>query len=132
MGVIYYAVPYVRWRSLGMLPVLFSVTGFAAYQELLNTVTPLKLSLITNLLNIFLDALCIFGLSKSGLTVSGSVLLGMLWTGLCASDTATALSISELTSSLIYLRLLIRRKIIQLNKLFKPSSMASILPLIKG
>jgi len=132
MGVLDYAVPYLRWRSLGMIPALFSATGFAAYRGLLNTVTPLKVSLVTNLLNLVLDPLCIFGLGKIGIAAPGGSLLRKIWSGLGASGAAAATSISELTSSLIYLRLLIRRKLIQWSKLFKPPSIASLLPLIQG
>ncbi|KAL7531820.1 hypothetical protein ACHAXR_004258, partial [Thalassiosira sp. AJA248-18] len=132
MTVLDYAVPYLRWRALGMIPALFSATGFAAYRGLLNTVTPLKVSLVTNLLNLVLDPLAIFGLGKFvGIAAPSSILSG-IWSGLGASGAAAATSISELTSSLIYLRLLIRRKLIQWSKLFTPPSLTSLLPLIKG
>lgn len=127
-----YAVPYLRWRALGMVPALFSATGFAAYRGLLNTVTPLKVSLATNLLNLVLDPLCIFGLGRSGIGPPGSSLLKILWNGLGASGAAAATSISELASSLIYLRLLMRRKLIKWSRLFKPPSVTSLLPLIQG
>jgi len=136
MGVLDYAVPYLRWRAFGMMPALFSATGFAAYRGLLNTITPLKVSLVTNLLNLVLDPLCIFGFSgltkSAGIAAPSSVFLRRLWMGLGASGAAAATSLSELTSSLIYLRLLIRRKLIVWSKLFKPPSLVSILPLIKG
>ncbi|KAL7441578.1 hypothetical protein ACHAXH_010011 [Discostella pseudostelligera] len=134
MSVMDYAVPYLRWRALGMIPALFSATGFAAYRGLLNTVTPMKVSLTTNLLNLVLDPLFIFGLGRSagGTSKSGMVLLSKVGSGLGAAGAAAATSISELTSSLIYLRLLIRRRLIQWSKLFKPPSMKSLLPLIQG
>ena len=119
IGVLDYAVPYLRWRALGMLPALFSATGFAAYRGLLNTVTPLKVSLVTNLLNLVLDPVCIFGLGK-------------ITAGLGAAGAAAATSLSELMSSLIYLRLLLRRKLIQWSKLLRPPSLSSLLPLIQG
>ena len=125
MTVLDYAVPYLRWRALGMVPALFSATGFAAYRGLLNTVTPLKVSLITNLLNLMLDPIFIFG----GMGKSAAV---GVWKGLGASGAAAATSLSELTSSIIYLRLLIRRKLIQWSQLFQPPSLTSLLPLIKG
>jgi len=131
MGVLDYAVPYLRWRALGMVPALFSATGFAAYRGLLNTVTPMKVSLVTNFLNLVLDPLFIFGLRKSGIAAPASFLSG-IWRGLGASGAAAATSVSELISSLIYLRLLIRRKLVQWSKLFKPPSLASLLPLIQG
>ena len=52
--------------------------------------------------------------------------------GLGASGAAAATSFAELTSSLIYLRLLIRRKLISWSKLLKPPSIKSLLPLIQG
>jgi putative MATE family efflux protein len=133
MSVMDYAIPYLRWRALGMIPALFSATGFAAYRGLLNTVTPMKVSLTTNLLNLVLDPLFIFGLGRSGgVNNSGSFLLCKVATGLGAAGAAAATSVAELTSSLIYLRLLIRRRLIQWSKLFKPPSMKSLLPLIQG
>ena len=125
MNVVDYAVPYLRWRSLGMVPALFSATGFAAYRGLLNTVTPLKVSLFTNMLNLILDPIFIFG----GV---GKTAISTAWKGLGACGAAAATSIAEMTSSVIYLRLLIRRKLIQWSKLFQPPSMTSLLPLIKG
>lgn len=108
-----------------MIPALFSATGFAAYRGLLNTVTPLKVSLVTNLLNLLVDPIFIFGqMGKSAIVGIG--------TGLGAAGAAAATSLSELTSSIIYLRLLIRRKLVPWSKLFQPPSLTSLLPLIKG
>ena len=132
MSVLDYAVPYLRWRAIGMIPALFSATGFAAYRGLLNTVTPLKVSLTTNLLNLILDPLCIFGIKGLGIAAPNNAIMKTIWSGLGASGAAAATSFSELTSSLIYLRLLIRRKLIQWSKLFNAPSMKSLLPLIKG
>jgi len=126
-----YAIPYLRWRALGLVPALFASTGFAAYRGLLNTVTPLKVSLTTNILNMILDPLFIFGL---GGRVGGSsrVMLSFLAKGLGPSGAAAATSIAELTSALIYLRLLVRRKLVQWSRLFRPPSLNSLLPLIQG
>ena len=44
-----------RLRALGFLPALLSSTCFAAYRGLLDTATPLKISLAYNLLNALLD-----------------------------------------------------------------------------
>jgi len=132
MSVLDYAVPYLRWRAIGMIPALFSATGFAAYRGLLNTITPLKVSLTTNLLNLVLDPLCIFGIKGLGIAAPNNAIMKTIWSGLGASGAAAATSFSELTSSLIYLRLLIRRKLIQWSKLFNAPSMKSLLPLIKG
>ncbi|KAL7441574.1 hypothetical protein ACHAXH_010007 [Discostella pseudostelligera] len=133
MSVMDYATPYLRWRALGMIPALFSATGFAAYRGLLNTVTPMKVSLTANLLNLVLDPLCIFGLGRSGtVNKSGLFLLSNVGTGLGAAGATAATAVAELTSALIYLRLLMRRRLIQWSKLFKPPSMKALLPLIQG
>lgn len=127
-----YAVPYLRWRALGMVPALFSATGFAAYRGLLNTVTPLKVSLVTNLLNLLLDPLCIFGLRSTGIAAPASLALSRAWAGIGASGAAAATSLSELASSVIYARLLLRRRLVRWSRLFRLPSLSSLLPLIQG
>jgi putative MATE family efflux protein len=129
-GVMTHAVPYLRWRALGMVPALFASTGFAAYRGLLNTVTPLKVSLTTNLLNLALDPLFIFGMG--GWSGGGGVASSFLSSGLGPSGAAAATSFAELASALIYLRLLVRRKLIQWSRLLRPPSLKSLLPLIQG
>jgi Na+-driven multidrug efflux pump len=66
VGVMDYAVPYLRCRAVGMVPALSASTSFAAYRGLLNTVMLLRVSLTTNLLNLALDPLFIFGLGRGG------------------------------------------------------------------
>ena len=129
-GVMDYAVPYLRWRALGMVPALFASTGFAAYRGLLNTVTPLKVSLTTNLMNLALDPLFIFGMGRGGTAATGGA--SFLSSGLGPSGAAAATSIAELASALIYLRLLVRRRLVQWSRLFRPPSLESLLPLIQG
>jgi len=97
-----------------MIPALFSATGFAAYRGMLNTVTPLKVSLVTNLLNGILDPIFI------------------VWSGLGAAGAALATSISEWTGALIYLRLLIRRKLVNWKGLITPPKWEALVPLIQG
>ena len=118
-GVLEFAVPYLRCRAFGMVPALLSSCGFAAYNGMLNTVTPLKVTLTTNLLNMIFDPLFIFGMGGTG-------------TGFGAAGAAAATSVSEFTSSLIYVRLLMRRKLVELSKLLKPPSLKSLVPLIQG
>uniref|UniRef100_A0A7S1YSL7 Polysaccharide biosynthesis protein C-terminal domain-containing protein n=1 Tax=Ditylum brightwellii TaxID=49249 RepID=A0A7S1YSL7_9STRA len=110
-----YAIPYVRLRSLSLLAALVSATGYAAYRGLLNTVTPLRVSVFTNVLNLGLDPLCIFGLSS--LPFQGiwrKIGLGALvsWGGFGAAGAAMATAISEITGGMIYIKLLLRRKLI--------------------
>ena len=100
-----------------MVPALFASTGFAAYRGMLNTVTPLKVSLTTNLLNLALDPLFIFGLGGGGGAVLAASLSSFgapsyLAKGVGPSGAAAATSIAKLASALIYLRLLVRRKLV--------------------
>jgi Na+-driven multidrug efflux pump len=97
-----------------MVPALLSATGFAAYRGLLDTVTPLKVSLFTNALNLVLDPLFIFQANM----------------GFVGAALATA--ISETSGGLIYLRLLLKNKLVTWKKLFRLPSWAAIWPIIQG
>ncbi|KAL7458722.1 hypothetical protein ACHAWC_010358 [Mediolabrus comicus] len=123
-GVLDFAVPYLRCRAFGMVPALLSSCGFATYNGMLNTVTPLKVTLTTNILNLILDPLFIFGMGGTGTSIFRR--------GFGAAGAAAATSISEFTSSLIYVRLLMRRKLIEWSKLLKPPSLESLMPLVQG
>jgi Na+-driven multidrug efflux pump len=70
-----YTLPYLRCRAAGMVPALLASTSFTAYRGLLNTVLPLRVSLTTNLLNLALDPLFIFGLGRGGAATP------LLWCG---------------------------------------------------
>lgn len=115
-----------------MIPALLSSCGFAAYNGMLNTVTPLKVTLTTNLINMCLDPLFIYGLGSRGSATQTSFILSSLQNGFGAAGAAAATSISELTSSLIYVKLLLRRRLIQLSRLLKPPSLKALIPLIQG
>ncbi len=105
-----YAVPYLRCRAAGMVPALFAPMSFAAYRGLLNTVMPLRVSLTTNLLNLALDPLFIFGLGRGGAATPSSSLLSsplswcvvpsFLSNGLGPSGAAATTSVAELASAL--------------------------------
>lgn len=116
-----YAAPYLRLRSLSMIPALFSATGFAAYRGMLNTVTPLKVSLATNLLNLLADPLFMFGLPIAGL--KGGI-------GVAGAALATALA--ETTAGCVYFKLLLKRKLVRASRLLKPPAWASLKPLLQG
>lgn len=109
-----YAAPYLRWRAIGMVPSLMAATGSAAYRGMLNTVTPLKVSLMTNAINLVMDPLLIYT-SKVGFV-----------------GAAIATALSEGIGGLTYLRLLFRRRLIQWSKVLKPPPMSRILPLLQG
>ena len=76
---------------------------------------------MTNLLNLVLDPILIGGFVLKG-----------VFGGFGAAGAAIATSASEFTSSLIYLRLLFRRKLVDWAKLIKPPSLESLLPLVQG
>lgn len=107
-----YAIPYLRFRALSMIPALISSIGFSAYRGLLNTVTPLKVSLVTNMVNLISDPVLIriFGVSGAAMATAGA----------------------EGLSGLIYLKLLMRRKLLIFSKMFAAPSWSSLEPLIKG
>eukprot|EP00537_Pseudo-nitzschia_pungens_P008205 CAMPEP_0172363184 /NCGR_PEP_ID=MMETSP1060-20121228/6614_1 /TAXON_ID=37318 /ORGANISM="Pseudo-nitzschia pungens, Strain cf. cingulata" /LENGTH=656 /DNA_ID=CAMNT_0013085871 /DNA_START=264 /DNA_END=2234 /DNA_ORIENTATION=+ len=115
-----YAAPYLRWRALGMVPSLVAATGSAAYRGLLNTVTPLKVSLLTNGVNLLLDPLLIYG--TRGFSFSGVGFVGA----------AVATAASETLGGLTYIRLLLRRKLAEMSMLLKPPPMKSLVPLLTG
>jgi len=131
-SVMAYAVPYLRLRAFGMLPALLSSCGFAAYNGMLNTVTPLKVTLTTNLINMILDPLFIFGIGRGASSTQSSFILSSLQRGFGAAGAAAATSVSETISSLIYVKLLIRRKLVKLTRLLKPPSLKALIPLIQG
>ena len=114
-----YATPYLRWRGLSMVPALISAVGFAAYRGMLNTMTPLKVSLAANAINVVADPLLIFGIPAVGIK------------GLGMRGAAIATAGAELFSGLTYLRLLFRRKLVRWSRILKPPKWKSLAPLLK-
>ena len=94
-----YATKYLRLRSLSLIPALVSAVAFAAFRGMLDTVTPLKVSVASNALNLALDPVLIF-LARMG--VAGAAL---------------ATAASETLAGLIYVALLLRRKLLTLDAL---------------
>jgi len=109
-----FAAPYLRWRALGMVPSLISATGSAAYRGMLDTITPLKVSLMTNAANLVLDPLLIF---------TGRF-------GFVGAAMATA--VSEALGGFTYLKLLLERKLARWSMLLKPPSWKALVPLLQG
>ena len=54
------ALPYLKFRTLSFVPSMIATIGFATYRGKLDTVTPLKISVATQLLNVILDPILIF------------------------------------------------------------------------
>ena len=104
-----------------MIAALFSATGFAAYRGLLDTVTPLRVSLATNALNLLADPILMFGLPIRGLRA-----------GLGVSGAALATAFAEFASGLVYLKLLLRRGLVTWGGLFRVPSWDRLAPLLMG
>ena len=109
-----YARPYLLIRSFAFVPSLISLVGFSSFRGVLDTVTPVKVSLFANLFNAVLDPILIFG---AGMGVTGAALATLA---------------AELISMVTYLVLLSRRKMISFRKLFKAPAWAKLEPLIRG
>jgi len=118
-----YAVPYLRLRALALIPALVTSTGFAAFRGLLDTVTPLKVSLAANLFNLIADPLLIFG-------VAGP--LGAFIKGIGVRGAAIAISGSQTLSGIVFLNLLLRKKLVTLRGIFELPSWKRLRPLIVG
>ena len=109
-----YAANYLRLRSLSLIPALASAVGFAAFRGMLDTVTPLKVSLASNALNLVLDPILIFG-ARMG--VAGAAL---------------ATAAAETGAGAIYVALLLKKGLLKLGRIFEPPKLAALLPLLKG
>lgn len=109
-----HAEPYIKYRAVSFIPSLLSTIAFATFRGRLDTVTPLKISLFTQMLNVILDPVLVF---RAGLGVAGA---------------AAATAVAECTSGVIYLQRLIAGGLLDLRALIKPPSFTSIKPLLVG
>ena len=55
-----YAKPYLLIRSFAFIPALISLVGFSAFRGIMDTLTPVKISLFANVFNAILDPILIF------------------------------------------------------------------------
>ena len=55
-----YAKPYLLIRAFAFIPALVSLVGFSAFRGILDTLTPVKISLFANVFNAVLDPILIF------------------------------------------------------------------------
>uniref|UniRef100_A0A7S3K4F4 Polysaccharide biosynthesis protein C-terminal domain-containing protein n=1 Tax=Aureoumbra lagunensis TaxID=44058 RepID=A0A7S3K4F4_9STRA len=110
-----YANAYLQVRSMSMIAALISAIGFAAYRGILDTVTPLRVSLVANFANLVLDPLFIFQ----------PIALGVVGAALA---TVTA----EIGSAIIYIILLRRKKLLRpfQQLVSSPPSLSSIFVLL--
>lgn len=109
-----YAKPYLVIRALTCMPALQAVVGFSIFRGAMDVLTPLKISIISNLVNIVFDPICIFTL---GWGVSGA---------------AAATCLSEVVSFGLFAAALARAKLLRFTKLFKAPSFKDLKPLLLG
>ena len=109
-----YARPYLLIRAFAFVPSLISLVGFSAFRGVLDTVTPVKISLFANLFNAVLDPILIF---NAGMGVTGAALATLA---------------AELISCVMYLVLMRKRKMLSFRKLFMLPAWAKLEPLIRG
>eukprot|EP00934_Nitzschia_sp_Nitz4_P009391 Nitzschia sp. Nitz4//scaffold59_size112058//12611//14463//NITZ4_004098-RA/size112058-augustus-gene-0.89-mRNA-1//1//CDS//3329555090//9381//frame0 len=109
-----YAKPYLLIRSFAFLPSLVSLVGFSAFRGILDTRTPVRVSLFANAFNAVLDPILIFSLSMG---VPGAALATLA---------------AEIISAAVYITLLRRRYDIGWARLFTPPKWSSLTPLLRG
>lgn len=90
-----YAQPYLTIRAVTFLPALLSTIGFAVFRGLQDVVTPLRISLWSNLINALLDPLFIFAPARLGVV-----------------GAAVATCIAEIVAFSLYAKELIQRKLL--------------------
>lgn len=90
-----YARPYLLVRAFAFIPSIISLVGFSAFRGVLDTVTPVKISLFANIFNAILDPILIF---SAGWGVTGA---------------AVATLAAEVVSAIVYIRLLFQRNMLR-------------------
>ena len=105
---------YLLIRSFAFLPSLVSLVGFSAFRGILETKTPVKVSLFANLFNAVLDPILIFSLSMG---VPGAALATLA---------------AEIVSAVTYIVLLRKRGMVSLRRIFALPSWAKLEPLLRG
>mmetsp|Transcript_23260 Transcript_23260/g.48833 ORF Transcript_23260/g.48833 Transcript_23260/m.48833 type:complete len:611 (+) Transcript_23260:183-2015(+) len=109
-----YAKPYLFIRSFAFLPSLVSLIGFSAFRGTLDTSTPLKISLASNIFNAILDPILMFTFAMG---VPGAALATLA---------------AEVISAGSFISLMLRRKMFRWSKIFRLPSWTKLKPLLKG
>lgn len=105
---------YVLIRAISLIPALLSTIGLATYRGRQDTVTPLKISVAAQFIQILLVPLLVF---KVGLGITGA---------------AAATSISVMASAMAYMVLLFNDRLVSLTKFLKPPDWKSLRKLLSG
>mmetsp|Transcript_70855 Transcript_70855/g.169648 ORF Transcript_70855/g.169648 Transcript_70855/m.169648 type:complete len:494 (-) Transcript_70855:140-1621(-) len=66
------AVPYLRWRGLGLVLSLWGNVAFGAFRGVMDLTTPLAVNLVVQILNIALDPFLMFGLGLGAAGAAGA------------------------------------------------------------
>ena len=105
--------PYLRWRLPGVLFEAIGNVGFSAFRGVQDTVTPLQISLASNIINIIFDPLFMFA-ARMG--VAGAAL---------------ATTVSQFAAAGGFIALLLRRGILRLQA-FRPPTRSALASLAGG
>ena len=112
------AAPYIGIRALTFIPAIVSTVGFAAFRGTLDVTTPMKITLASQLMNVILDPIFIFGFGTiKALGVAGAAL---------------ATSMSELVAAGLYIGTLLKRNLVTVRSMLKPPDAKAIGALLVG
>jgi len=106
--------PYLKLRAFSFVPMMISFVGFSTLRGTMEIPLAVKITTGTSLLTVILDPLLIHVL---GFGVFGSALASLG---------------AEYTAASVYLKLLLDRNLLKLQKLTKLPAWGSVAPLIKG
>lgn len=109
-----FARPYLLIRAFAFFPALVTTIAFSAFRGILDTVTPLKISLFANAFNAVLDPIMIFN-CKMGVT-----------------GAALATLAAEIVSAVAFTRIMLKQGLIRWSKLFKLPRWSTLKPLLQG
>ena len=109
-----YAQPYLTVRAVTFLPALLARVCFAVFRGTMDFVTPLRISIVSNLVNIILDPLLIFNF---GFGVAGA---------------AAATCVAEIVAIALYIKELINRKLLSTKKMLQVPTWKALVPLLLG
>ena len=112
------AAPYIGIRALTFIPAIVSTVGFAAFRGTMDVTTPMKITLASQLMNVILDPIFIFGFGTiKALGVAGAAL---------------ATSMSELVAAGLYIGTLLKRNLVTVRSMLKPPDAKAIGALLVG
>lgn len=110
-----YALPYLSTRALTLLPSILSTVAFAVFRGNLDIVTPLRIAVISNAINVLLDPLLIF---NARMGVAGA---------------AAATCVADLVSMGMYLHELQKHRLFDMSRFRKRlPSYKQLAPLLAG